>query len=152
MARCEIKVWWPSTFFWLPFRTYTSCKACVSLAKSPTAHQLHRGPSHPSPSVKESLLFGGFALNCCKPPRFVAFFKQVFIHIINLNHFTYEYLYSCTRRLALFSLGSTCMLYFLLISTSSSFRFLVNYVPHLLQSQLHIGQWQANGHRRAGKA
>lgn len=102
--------------FLVAFRIYTSCKACVSLAKSPTAHQLHRGPSHPSLSVKESLLFGGFALNCCRlvvnlHDVFVAFFKQVCIHIINLNHFTYEYLYSCTRSLALFSLGSTCMLH-----------------------------------------
>lgn len=98
-------------FVLVAFRIYTSCKACVSVAKSPTAHQLHRGPSQPSPSVKESWLFGGFALNCCEPPRFVAFLKQVRIHIINLNHFTYEYLHSCTRRLALFSLGSTCMLH-----------------------------------------
>ena len=50
-----------------------AAKACVSLAKSPTAHQLHRAPSHPSPSVKETLLFGGFALNCGKSPRFVVF-------------------------------------------------------------------------------
>lgn len=130
---------------------------------TPAARHVYLWPSHQqlTSSIEVHLtrlrlskrLFGGFALNFVVNLHDLwLFFKEVFIHIINLNHFTYEYLCSCTRRLALFSLGSTCMLYFLLISTSSSFRFQWNYVPHLLQSQLHIGQWQANGHRRAGKA